>query len=95
MIRVTYSNIPSGSGESTITFHIKTSDDPDNSGNMSIFYPVIDCQYGNVTQRGKQAPIALQCWSGVVSGTGDGNFSPNAAIIREQLAAILARYLGA
>lgn len=69
MIRVTYSNIPSGSGESTITFHIKTSDDPDNSGNMSIFYPVIDCQYGNVTQRGKQAPIALQCWSGVVSGT--------------------------
>lgn len=69
MIRVTYSDIPSGSGESTITFHIKTSDDPQNSGNMSIFYPVIDCQYGNVTQRGKQAPIALQCWSGVVSGT--------------------------
>ena len=69
MIRVTYRNIPSGSGESTITFHIKTSDDPQNSGNMSIFYPVIDCVYGNVTQRGKQAPIALQCWSGVVSGT--------------------------
>ena len=69
MIRVTYSNIPSGSGESTITFHIKTSDDPDNSGNTSIFYPVIDCTYGNVQQRGPQAPIALQCWSGVVSGT--------------------------
>lgn len=69
MIRVTYRNIPSGSGESTITFHIKTSDAPQNSGNMSIFYPVIDCVYGNVTQRGKQAPIALQCWSGVVSGT--------------------------
>ena len=32
---------------------------------------------------------------GVVSGTGEGNFSPNAAIIREQLAAILARYPGA
>ena len=69
MIRVIYSNIPSGSGESTITFHIKTSDDPDNSGNTSIFYPVIDCTYGNVQQRGAQAPIALQCWSGVVSGT--------------------------
>lgn len=32
---------------------------------------------------------------GVVSGIGEGNFSPNAAIIREQLAAILQRYLGA
>lgn len=69
MIRVTYRNIPSGSGESTITFHIKTSDDPDNSGNTSIFYPVINCTYGNVQQRGAQAPIALQCWSGIVSGT--------------------------
>ena len=69
MIRVTYTNIPSGSGESTITFHIKTSDDPNNSGNTSIFYPVINCTYGNVEQRGPQAPIALQCWSGVVSGT--------------------------
>ena len=69
MIRVTYSNIPSGSGESTITFHIKTSDNPNNSGNTSIFYPVINCKYGNVEQRGAQAPIALQCWSGVVSGT--------------------------
>ena len=69
MIRVTYSNIPSGSGESTITFHIKTSDNPNNSGNTSIFYPVINCKYGNVEQRGAQAPIALQCWSGIVSGT--------------------------
>ena len=32
---------------------------------------------------------------GVVSGIGEGNFSPNAAITREQLAAILQRYLGA
>ena len=30
--------------------------------------------------------------AGVVSGTGDGNFSPNAAIIREQLAAMLMNY---
>ena len=30
--------------------------------------------------------------SGVVSGTGDGNFSPNAAITREQLAAMLMNY---
>ena len=30
--------------------------------------------------------------AGVVSGTGDGNFSPNAAITREQLAAMLMNY---
>ena len=30
--------------------------------------------------------------SGITSGTGDGNFSPNAAITREQLAAILMNY---
>ena len=30
--------------------------------------------------------------SGITSGTGDGNFSPNTAITREQLAAILMNY---
>ena len=69
MIRVEYKDGIQPGSESTLTFYVKTSDSAGDSGKISVFYPAVDCTYGSVTQRGAQAPIAIQCWNGEVSGT--------------------------
>ena len=51
-----------------------------------------DAGFADVDDEWYATAVNWAASAGVVSGTGDGNFSPNAAITREQLAAMLMNY---
>ena len=52
-----------------------------------------DAGFADVSDEWYATAVNWAAASGITSGTGDGNFSPNTAITREQLAAILQRFL--